>query len=289
MAALREIKNRIEATKKTGQITRAMNMVSAAKLRKTERKNRSFKPVCLHVKSIIENVLSSNIDLQHPLLIPREIKKTGYILVSSDRGLAGPYNSNLLKHFESVIKDKHKSSSEYIVGTIGYRAFSYIRRKGYPLLNKESMNSRDEIQFIDFQAMSRVFIELYLEGEVDRIVIIYSHYVNSLIQEIREEPFLPITDIALPDKPSVVEFVFEPDPGEVLDDLLPIYLENTLYGVMLDAKTSEHASRMTAMKNATDNASEIIIKQNLIYNRARQAAITLELTDIIGGANAVAK
>ncbi len=289
MAALREIKNRIEATKKTGQITKAMNMVSAAKLRKTERKNRSFKPVCEHVKSIIENVLASNIDLQHPLLVPREIRKTGYILVSSDRGLAGPYNGNILKHFETIVKERHKSDSEYIVGTIGYKAFSYCRHKGYPLLNQESMNSRDEIQFIDFQAMSRAFINLYLEGRVDRIVIIYSHYVNSLIQEIREEAFLPITDIGLPSKPPVVEFVFEPNADEVLDDLLPIYLENTLYGVMLDAKTSEHASRMTAMKNATDNATDIIAKQTLIYNRARQASITLELTDIIGGANAVAK
>ncbi len=287
MASLRDIKNRIEATKKTSQITKAMNMVSASKLRKTERMYRSFQPIKQKIKSIIENVLSSNVELRHPLLAKREIKKTGYILVSSDRGLAGPYNSTIFKYFEQVVKERHKSKTEYIVGTIGFKAFSFCRRKHYPLLNTESINSRDEVQFIDFQAMSRAFIEMYLEERVDKIVMLYSHYVNTITQTITEEVLLPITDLAKSGKESVAEFIFEPSAEEVMDELLPIYLENTLYGIILDAKTSEHASRMTAMKNATDNAIEVIRKQTLTYNRARQAAITIELTDIIGGANAV--
>jgi F-type H+-transporting ATPase subunit gamma len=283
MASLREIKKRIEATKKTSQITKAMNMVSASKLRKVEKKFRSFQPIKAEVKTILEDVLSSNPDVSHPLLEHRDIKKIGYILVSSDRGLAGPYNSNVFKYFEKILKD---NKNDFIVGTIGYKAYSYCKRKNYPLLNKESINSRDEIKFIDFQAMSRAFIKLYLDKGVDKIVMIYTDYVNTLTQNVTEQVLLPISDL-VKSKVMVSDYVFEPDGEEVINSLLPIYLENTLYGIILEAKTSEHASRMTAMKNATDNAKDIIQKQNLIYNRARQAQITIELTDIIGGANAV--
>jgi F-type H+-transporting ATPase subunit gamma len=283
MASLREIKKRIEATKKTSQITKAMNMVSASKLRKVEKKFRAFQPIKEEVKKILENVISSNPDVKHPLLEQRDINKVGYILVASDRGLAGPYNSNVFKYFEKILKE---SNQDFIVGTIGYKAYSYCKKKNYPLLNKESINSRDEIKFIDFQAMSRAFIKLYLEQGVDKIVMVYTDYVNTLTQNVIEQVLLPISDLA-PSKVLVSDYIFEPDGEEVINALLPIYLENTLYGIILDAKTSEHASRMTAMKNATDNAKDIIQKQNLIYNRARQAQITIELTDIIGGANAV--
>lgn len=283
MASLRDIKKRIEATRKTSQITKAMNMVSASKLRKVEKKYKAFQPIKAKVKQLLEQVLSTNPEYSHPLLETREIKKVGYILVTSDRGLAGPYNSQVLKYFENMVKeDKH----DYIVGTIGFKAYSYCKKKRYPLLNTESINSRDDIKFIDFQAMSRAFIKLYLDKEVDKIVMIYSDYVNTLTQKVRSEVLLPVTDL-IKGKVKVSEYIFEPSTEEVIDQLLPIYVENTLYGIILDAKTSEHASRMTAMKNATDNAKDIIRKQNLVYNRARQAQITIELTDIIGGANAV--
>jgi F-type H+-transporting ATPase subunit gamma len=283
MASLREIKKRIEATRKTSQITKAMNMVSASKLRKVERKYKNYQPITAKIKEILEQVLSTNPDYKHPLLEQREIKKVGYILVTSDRGLAGPYNSQILKYFENLLNENDK---DYIVGTIGYKAYSYCKRKKHPLLNKESINSRDDIKFIDFQAMSRAFINLYLNREVDKIVMVYSDYINTLTQVVTDRVLMPVTDLKK-DRGLVSEYIFEPSTEEVIDQLLPIYLENTLYGIILDAKTAEHASRMTAMKNATDNAKEIIHKQNLIYNRARQAQITIELTDIIGGANAV--
>jgi len=287
MAALREIKNRIEATKKTSQITKAMNMVSASKLKRVEKKHVAFTPIKSRVRRLLEDVLSSNPELTHPLLEKRIIKKTGYILVTSDRGLAGPYNANVIRHFETLVKEKHESKNEYIVGTIGYKGYSYCRRKKLPLLNSESINSRDDVKFIDFQAMSRAFIELYLNRGVDKIVMIYAHYLNSISQEIREEVLLPVADLVSDVTDLTSDYVFEPSTEEVISSLLPIFLENTLYGIILDAKTSEHAARMTAMKSATDNALEIIQKQNLIYNRARQAQITNELNDIIGGANAV--
>lgn len=283
MASLRDIKKRIEATRKTSQITKAMNMVSASKLRKVEKKFKAFQPIKNKIKQLLEHVISTNPEYTHPLLESREIKKVGYILVTSDRGLAGPYNSQILKYFENLIKD---DEHEFIVGTIGYKAYSYCKKRHYPMLNKESINSRDDIKFIDFQVMSRAFINLYLSREVDKIVMIFSDYINTITQVVRDEVLLPITDL-IKDKNMVSNYIFEPSTEDVINQLLPIYLENTLYGIILDAKTAEHASRMTAMKNATDNAKEIIHKQNLIYNRARQAQITIELTDIIGGANAV--
>lgn len=287
MAALRDIKNKIEATRKTSQITKAMNMVSASKLRKVERKHRNFQPIKNQVKSVLENILSSHPDMTHPLLQNREIKRTGYIIVTSDRGLAGPYNSNVLKHFQKKINEEHKDKDTYIVGAIGFKGFAFCKRNKHPLLNKESINSRDEVQFIDFQAMSKAFIELYLDGKIDKITIIYSHYVNSMTSKVQEETILPIQDLIPQRQEFQPEYLLEPSAEIVINELLPIYIENTLYGIILDAKTSEHASRMTAMKSATDNASEVIQKQTLQFNRARQAAITKELTDIIGGANAV--
>jgi len=286
MSSMREIKTKITATRKTSQITKAMNMVSASKLRKADKQVKMFRPLVKKVKDIVETVLSTNPDLQHPLLIDRPIKKTGYILVTSDRGLAGPYNSNVFKTFLRLIQE-HPSSEDYFVGTIGYKAFSFCKRGKYPLINLESIPSRDEVQFLDFQALSKAFIQMYINGLVDKIVVIHSHYVNTLTHQITETVLLPITDLKTNEKRAVSEYLFEPSAQEILNELLPIYLENTLYGIILDAKASEHASRMTAMKNASDNAKDIITKLNRYYNRARQSAITKELTDIIGGANAV--
>jgi F-type H+-transporting ATPase subunit gamma len=287
MSSMRDIKNKITATKKTSQITRAMNMVSASKLRKAEKKLRQFRPMTAKLKAIVEDVISTNPEAEHPLLKPRSIKTTGYILISSDRGLAGPYNSNVFKAFARLIEERHPDGKHYFVGTIGYKAFSYCRRNRYPLINQESIGSRDEVQFIDFQAMSRAFIQLYIDGKVDKIVVVHNHFVNTLTYKVEETTLLPLSDLVKHHERMVSEYLFEPTAESILVELLPIYVENTLYGIILDAKASEHASRMTAMKSATDNAKEVVTKLHLHYNRARQGAITKELTDIIGGANAV--
>lgn len=287
MSSMREIKTRITATQKTSQITKAMNMVSAAKLRKTEKKYRAFQPIRHKIESILEDILSTTPDLDHPLLKVRPVHKTGYILIASDRGLAGPYNNNVFKAFQKHVSEHHQSKEEFIVGTVGYKAFAFCKRNKYQIINSESVNSRDEVQFIDFQAMSRTFINDFLLGIVDEIVVFHSHYVNTLTQNVQFETLLPITTLQKDPGHLLSQYLFEPSADAIIDKLLPIYLDNTLYGIILDAKTSEHASRMTAMKNATDNAKDVIGKLRLHYNRARQSAITIELTDIIGGANAV--
>lgn len=305
MASMREIKSRITATKKTSQITKAMHMVSASKLKKAERAIKGFRPLMYKLRDMIDNLLSGE-ELSHPMLVQKEINKTCYILVSSDRGLAGPYNSAVFKAFSKHVNENHQSNEEFSVATIGFKAFSYVKRMGYTQLNSEAINIRDDIQFIDFNDVTDSFIQEYLTDKVNKISVFHNHFINTITQEVVKTDILPITNGNVkqeeskdnkkgikkevkPDNEKGMKLIYsyEPSPQLIIDHLLPMYVENTLYGIILDAKASEHAARMTAMKSATDNAEDVIHTLQLHYNRARQAAITIELTDIIGGANAV--
>jgi len=281
----RDIKNKIEATKKTSQITKAMNMVSASKLRRAEKKMISYQPFMQSIQDTIVQVLSSKLDLSHKMLEKREVKKTGYLLISSDRGLAGGYNNNLFRQFLQDIEEKHESSKEYIVGILGNKGYYYFRSKDLNIINKEITNIRDDVQFIDIMKLIQQLIDMYILEEIDEIIIYYNKYVNTIRQDIVAEKILPIDKIEGENKKQLYDF--EPSPQQVLDTLMPIYIQNIIYGFILNAKTSEHAARMTAMKSATDNAKEIVDNLTLHYNRARQAAITQELTEIVSGAAAL--
>ena len=291
MASMREIKSRITATKKTSQITKAMHMVSASKLKKAETSIKGFRPLMFQLRNMIDNLLETD-DLSHPMLVTREIKQTCYILVSSDRGLAGPYNASVFRAFSAYVKEHHPNN-DFIVATIGHKAHAYAKRSNYTVLNSEPINVRDDIQFIDFKEITELFINEYLKDKLDKIVVFYNHFINTITQRVEHFQLLPIEDsyqaVTEKKKEEGIRLIYsyEPNPQTIIDHLLPMYVENTLYGIILDAKASEHASRMTAMKSATDNAEELIQTLQLHYNRARQAAITIELTDIIGGANAV--
>lgn len=291
MASMREIKSRITATKKTSQITKAMHMVSASKLKRAERSIKGFRPLMHRLREMIDNLLEMD-DIVHPMLTEREVKKSCYIIVSSDRGLAGPYNSSVFKTFMAHINERHNSFDEFMVATVGHKAHSFARRMGYETINKEAINIRDDIQFIDFQSVSKSFMDSYLNDTIDEIIVFHNHFINTITQEVALTQLLPITNGNVKEEIKTESglkliYNYEPSPQIIIDHLLPMYVENTLYGIILDAKASEHASRMTAMKSATDNAEDVIHTLQLHYNRARQAAITIELTDIIGGANAV--
>ena len=293
MASMREIKSRITATKKTAQITKAMHMVSASKLKKAEGIIKSYRPLVYKLREMIDNLLGSDDALSHPMLVEREKQVVCYVLVTSDRGLAGPYNSSVFKAFTAFVKENHQSNDEFLVATIGFKAYSFAKRMKYKMLNEDIINVRDDIQFIDFKAVIDRFTKDFLNGSIDSIVVFYNHFVNTMTQIVEHTQILPITN-GHKIKEKVEEktdlkliYNFEPSPQVIIDHLLPMYVENTLYGMILEAKASEHASRMTAMKSATDNAEDVIHTLQLHYNRARQAAITIELTDIIGGANAV--
>lgn len=285
MASMRDIKARIVATKKTAQITNAMYMVSASKLKKAEKAMIAYRPMVKRLNHIIQGVLTDN-ELSHVLLEVRPVQKTCYILISSDRGLAGPYNANLFRKFQSHIKESNIDPETVMVAAIGQKAYSFAKRNQYQLINDKPIHVRDDIQFIDFKEITQKFIDLFLNQTVDEIVVFYSHFINTLYQNVEAKKLLPIT-LEPTDEPHKNRYDYEPNKHEIINQLMPMYVENTLYGFILEAKAGEHASRMTAMRSATDNAKDVIKKLELHYNRARQAAITIELTDIIGGANAV--
>lgn len=280
--SLIEVKTRIASTKKTHQITKAMHMVSSSKVKKSEKTYKRYQDFMHKIGDLVATVLAQEMEEVHPMLKPREVKKVAYLLISSDTGLAGSYNSSIFKHFEKITEG---NKDNIILGTIGRKAFAYGLNHHYELLNDSAIFIRDDVMFLDIVPLTKKFIDLYLSGEIDKLVIIYNHYVNSLTIEIKDQVLLPLSEIE--GNKLEVEYLFEGGVMKALNELLPMYLEAMVYGIILDAKTAEHSSRMNAMKAATDNASEIIDKLQIVYNRARQAAITTELTDIIAGANAV--
>ena len=280
----RQVLMRINATKKTSQITKAMNMVSASRLRQAEKTIKEYRPFIEKARDIISNLSNSDESLTHPLLLKREIKKVCYVAVACDRGLAGPFNSNICKE---LTKQINETTCDYVVLPIGLKAFKYVKKMKYPSLTEDIINIKDDIEFSVVAEVIKKLVTNYLEYQFDQVIVIYNHYVNTLIQKVVCDTVLPVPKLENNQSRKVYEF----DGGvrEILDTALPIYIENTIYGYFLDSKASEHASRMNSMKNATDNAMEVISSLELLYNRARQAAITLELTDIVGGASVVNK
>lgn len=280
----RQVLMRINATKKTSQITKAMNMVSASRLRQAEKTIKEYRPFIEKARDIISNLANSDESLTHPLLLKREIKKVCYVAVACDRGLAGPFNSNICKELTRQINE---TTSDFVVLPIGLKAFKYVEKMKYPSLTEDIINIKDDIEFSVVAEVIKKLVTNYLDYQFDQVVVIYNHYVNTLIQKVVCDTVLPVPQLEKNESRKVYEF----DGGvrEILDTALPIYIENTIYGYFLDSKASEHASRMNSMKNATDNAMEVISSLELLYNRARQAAITLELTDIVGGASVVNK
>ncbi|MDE7263079.1 MAG: ATP synthase F1 subunit gamma [Anaeroplasmataceae bacterium] len=284
--SLREVKKRISSTESTAQITKAMYMVSSSKVKKAERIYKSYQDFMERKANLVRQMIAKTTeDYTHPLLKERPIKKTAYLLVTSDRGLAGAYNSSIYKAFEERIRSLEQNKNDIVCGAIGKQGFAYLKRGKYPLITETPTLVRDDVMFIDILPLANRFIESYKNGEIDKLVLVYNHYINSLSLEIRFEELLPIS--TLEKMESTREYLYETGIEKTLDIVLPMYIQDMLYGIILDAKVSEHSARMNSMRNATDNATEVIAKLQLLYNRARQGAITTELIDIIGGANAI--
>ena len=283
---LRSVKKRISATQKTQQITKAMNMVSASKLRRAQQNIIAFRPFVTKAHEIILNLMATDEKMQHPLMEKRVVKKTCYLIITSDRGLAGAFNSNVIKDFLAKIKNMDRS--EFCVYPLGLYAYSFTKKMKYEFAYQRSFLSiKDEIDFTLLQKIVENIICSYVLKKFDKVVVIYNHFVNTLIQKVEEAVLLPATYEQNENITKHNNYEFDGDVKEILDTALPIYIENSIYSFILDSKASEHASRMNAMKSATDNADDVIYSLGKIYNRARQQAITLELTDIVGGASIV--
>jgi F-type H+-transporting ATPase subunit gamma len=283
LASLRDIKTRINSTKKTSQITKAMEMVSASKLHRAETNAKSFVPYMEKIQEVVANI-SLGSSVNHPMLVKRPVKKTGYLVITSDRGLAGAYNSNILRAVYQTIQERHKSTDEYAIIAIGRMGLNFFQKRNIPVV-LHITGLPDQPSFADIKRIASQTVGMFADGTFDELYMYYNHFVSAIQQDVTERKLLPLTDLVAEKKRTSYEF--EPSQEEILEVLLPQYAESLIYGALLDAKASEHAARMTAMKNATDNAKELIRTLTLSYNRARQAAITQEITEIVAGANAL--
>jgi len=284
VASLRDIKNRINSTKKTSQITKAMEMTSAAKWNRGVMNAKSFVPYMEKIQEVTASVAMGSKGINHPMLNARSVKKTGYIVMTSDRGLAGAFNSNVIRRVYQAIQSRHKSNDEFAIIAIGRVARDFFVKRGMNVA-LEIVGISDQPSFVDIKDITSSTVGMFVDGTFDELYVYYSHYISAISQEVTEKKLLPLTGITTSSK--LTSYEFEPSAEEILEVLLPQYAESLIYGALLDSKASEHAARMTAMRNATDNAKELIRNYTLSYNRARQAAITQEITEIVGGAAAL--
>ncbi|MEH7522951.1 F0F1 ATP synthase subunit gamma [Bacillus sp. JJ1503] len=284
MASLRDIKTRITSTKKTSQITKAMQMVSAAKMSRAEMNAKSFVPYMEKIQEVTASIAIGSKDSNHPMLTSRPVKKTGYLVITSDRGLAGAFNSNVLRHVYQTIQQRHKSNDEYAIIAIGRNGRDFFKKRGMNVI-LDIVAVADQPEFAEIKDITSKTVGMFTDETFDELYMYYNHYISAIQQDVTEKKLLPLTDISTSTK--LTSYEFEPSAEEILEVLLPQYAESLIYGALLDSKASEHAARMTAMKSATDNANELIKSLSLSYNRARQAAITQEITEIVGGAAAL--
>ena len=296
MASLRDIKGRITATKKTSQITKAMQMVAASKLNRAEMNAKAFAPYMAKLREMVANIATGTQDDVnsdggvHPMMVSRPVHKTCYVVVTSNRGLAGAYNSNVLRAVYQRIQEKHTTPEEYTIVAIGRVGRDFFRARGMDIVH-EAVGLPDQPSFYDIKNLASSVVDLFTSGAVDEVFVYYNHYVSAISQVVTDMKLLPLDPVQVEANESgrtnTLAYDFEPSSEMVLERLLPQYAENLIYGAILDGKASEEASRMTAMKSATDNANELIDDLSLTYNRARQAAITQEITEIVGGVAAL--
>ncbi|MDQ0192221.1 ATP synthase F1 subunit gamma [Paenibacillus wynnii] len=284
--SMRDIKRQIKSVQNTKQITKAMEMVAASKLRKAQEKAEAARPYSQKLKEVVTSIATGTQGIQHPMLVSRPVKRTGYLIVTSDRGLAGGYNANILRKVTMLIAERHKSKDEYDLFVIGRKGRDFLRRREYPIV-EEVTELSDAPKFADIKSIAYSAVQQFESGGFDELYICYNRFVNAITQVPTVDRLLPMDQVAAPEHQEVkASYEYEPSPEGVLEVLLPKYAETLIYSAILDGKASELGAKMTAMGSATKNASKMIGELTLTYNRARQAAITQEITEIVAGANA---
>lgn len=290
MASLREIKGRIGSTKKMSQITSAMHMVSNSKLKRAEENARKFQPYMDKIQEAVQAIASGDNTSSHPMLRERPVKRTGYVIITSDSGLAGPFNANIIKEITGKIRERHNDNPDsYDLFVIGRMGYEFLENRGYNITNHR-IGLDDQPSFSSVKEIAQQSVAQFSNEDIDELYIVYNQFISVLEQKVSTRKLLPLSedDAANQTQASNLStYEFEPDKESILETILPQYAESLVYGALLDAKASEHAARMTAMKAATDNAKELVDDLSLQYNRARQAAITQEITEIVGGASAL--
>ena len=282
MPSAREINRRIKSVTNTQQITKAMKMVSSVRLRRAQDRALATAPYTEKMEGMLQRLSAASPDAGNPLFTPHdEVKKTCYIVIGSDKGLAGAFNSNVNKAMVSVLKDKPRDASMLLVA--GRKPIEYLKHL-HLVPEKKWSGFSDKPQFSHAQQIAHLATQKFLAGEVDEVYVIYTHFKSALSQDTKIVKMLPISQQASGPRE---EYLFAPDAKLVLDALLPQYLDLFIYNSLLQSAASELGARMTAMTSATDNAGELIDKLTVTYNKVRQAGITNELTEIVSGANAL--
>ena len=288
MASGKEIRTQIGSIKNTQKITSAMEMVAASKMRKAQDRMAATRPYSDKIYNVIQHLAFAHPEYKHPYLQDREeSKRVGYIVVSSDRGLCGGLNNNLFKSVLKDIKTKLDAGLEVDVCAIGQKASTFFKRLPVNLVSQK-VQLGDAPQAHELIGTVKVMLDAYNEGQIDSLYFVYNEFVNTMTQDNKIVRLLP----AKPEKPSEElshhwDYIYEPDAKDVLDDLLVRYIESLVYQGVVENIACEQASRMIAMKNASDNAGDLIDDLKLVYNKARQAAITQEISEIVAGAAAV--
>jgi F-type H+-transporting ATPase subunit gamma len=288
--ALKEVRNRIKSVQSTQQITKAMKMVSAAKLRRAQDAITQMRPYAHKLQEMLSNIISnSDGDVKVALAAERPIEKVIIIVVTSDRGLCGGYNSNLIKLTKQVIKDKYSSQQakgNVQILPVGKKGYEHFSKNGFKVIDKY-WDIFTGLSFDKVQAAAKHAMDAFANKEADAVELIFSEFKNAATQRFIAEQFLPVQKVAKAEGQKNADFIFEPGKEVLITELMPKILNTQLYKAVLDANASEHGARMTAMDKASDNANELLKSLKISYNRARQAAITTELTEIVSGAAAL--
>jgi len=286
MAVGKEIRNQIKSIKNTQKITRAMEMVAASKMRRAQESMALGKPYATNIRNVVSHLANANPEYQHVYMKERPVKKVGYVVISSDRGLCGGLNINVFKAMVGNMKSWHEQEANAEICTIGAKAASFFNSFGGKVV-ASVRNIGEKPTVADVIGAVKVMLDAYMAGEIDRLFLVSNEFVNTMTQKPTVEQLLPLKPADASEYKHHWDYIYEPAPKELLDGLLTRYIESLVYQAVVENNACEQAARMVAMKSATDNAGDIIDELQLIYNKARQASITQELSEIVGGAAAV--
>ena len=286
MPGTKEIRTKIASVKSTQKITKAMQMVATSKMRRAQDRMKLSRPYAEKIRNVIGHLNEANPDYRHPFLQTREPKNIGVIVISTDRGLAGGLNANVFKQTLTLLREWEGKGAKLQLCLIGSKGLTFFKRLGLPILANVA-NLGDHPHVKDLIGTVKVMLDAYRDGQIDRLFMVNAQFVNTMTQKPNVEQLLPVEDIDTAGLQEHWDYIYEPESRDILDGLLMRYIESQVYRGAVENVASEMAARMVAMKAATDNAGKLISELQLVYNKARQAAITKELAEIVGGAAAV--
>ncbi len=289
MAVGKEIRKQIRSIRNTQKITRAMEMVAASKMRRAQGLMQAARPYAARIRGVIAHLHYAHPEYRHPFVQVRDPRRVGFVVITSDRGLCGGLNANLLRATLAAMREWSARGAPIEVCTIGAKGFGFLKRVGAQIVSHVShLGDRPHLE--DLLGTVKVMLDAYAEGRIDRLFLVYNRFLNTMSQRPQVETLLPLPAADAEEEPRLRhhwDYIYEPDAREVLDDLLRRYVESLVYHAVVENLACEQAARMVAMRAASDNAGELIAELELRYNKARQAAITQEIAEIVGGAAAV--